>query len=362
MKSILIIIQRSNGDVFLSEPLIRMLHEHYPSATIDLLVNADTLGIAKTLPFIGHIHTYDYYWKKQSKHYRLIQEITLFASIRNKYDLAINLTASDRSILYAWAAGRKSISAIEAKNSKSWWKRLLLTQTFKVDPSRHILRHNMIPLDLMSIPYETITLQTSYPEKALTSLSNLPFSIKNPFIIFHPSAQYDYKIYPTVLRNRLLHALNSLNIPIVITGGKSAIDTQISLELPTLPNIINLIGLTSLDEYIALCDHASAYIGMDTLNMHIASALNTPIFAIFGPTLIKTWSPWSNSLQTHATEPKAMQRYGNITLFMADMPCVPCGKAGCDDRHGKSECLDHISPEIIFNEVARCLNPSASQS
>lgn len=362
MKSILIIIQRSNGDVFLSEPLIRTLHEHYPLTTIDLLVNADTLGIARTLPFIGDIYTYDYHWKKQSKHYRLIQEITLFTSIRNKYDLAISLTASDRSVLYAWAAGRKSISAIEAKSSKSWWKRLLLTQTFKVDPSRHILQHNMIPLDIMSIPYETITLQTRYSQKAQEGLYSLPFSLKKPFLIFHPSAQYNYKIYPTVLRNRLLNYLDSLNIPIVITGGKSDIDIQISLELPKLPNLINLIGSTSLEEYIALCDHASAYIGMDTLNMHIASALNKPIFAIFGPTLIKTWSPWSNSLQTHATEPKPIQKYGNITLFMADIPCVPCGKAGCDDRHGKSECLDLIPPEIIFEEVARWLTPSASRS
>jgi heptosyltransferase-3 len=33
------------------------------------------------------------------------------------------------------------------------------------------------------------------------------------------------------------------------------------------------------------------------------------------------------------------------------MPCVACGKAGCDDRHGKSECLDNIDPKVIFNEI-----------
>lgn len=362
MKSILIIVQRSNGDVFLSEPLIRALHTYYPNVTIDLLVNADTIAIAKTLPHIRDIHTYDYGWKKNTKFYRLKHEIALFLSIRGKYDLAINLTASDRSVLYAWVSGRSSISAVEANYSKAWWKRLFLTHSFSVDPQRHILKHNMIPLDILQIPYNSINLQAHYSSKAQKDLLSLPFSIKEPFLIFHPSAQYNYKIYPLHLRNRLLTLLNTLRIPIVVTGGKTPIDEQIASELPSLENLINCIGQTSLEGYIALCNQATAYIGMDTLNMHIASALNKPIFAIFGPTLIKTWSPWSNVLQKHATEPKPIQTYDNITLFMADMPCVPCGKAGCDNRHGKSECLDYIAPETIFNEVARCLNPSASQS
>jgi ADP-heptose:LPS heptosyltransferase len=45
---ILLIIQRSNGDVFLTLPLIRGLQGHYPNCQIDMLVNDDTLAIAKT--------------------------------------------------------------------------------------------------------------------------------------------------------------------------------------------------------------------------------------------------------------------------------------------------------------------------
>ena len=50
---ILIIMQRSNGDVFLTLPLIRALQDKHPDAHIDMLVNDDTLGIAKTLPHIN---------------------------------------------------------------------------------------------------------------------------------------------------------------------------------------------------------------------------------------------------------------------------------------------------------------------
>ena len=98
-----------------------------------------------------------------------------------------------------------------------------------------------------------------------------------------------------------------------------------------------------------------AYIGMDTLNMHIASGQNKNIFAIFGPTLPQIWSPWSNETQSYAKESKAVQKYGNITLFQADMPCVACGLAGCDDKGGKSDCLYNIDPNTIFKEVSTCL-------
>ena len=129
------------------------------------------------------------------------------------------------------------------------------------------------------------------------------------------------------------------------------IDLSIKNELPNLPNIYDFIGETTLQEYIALSQSALAYIGMDTLNMHIAATQNKRIFAIFGPTNLTIWSPWSNELKTSATKDTPIQNYGNITLFQANMPCVACGKAGCDNQHGKSECLDHISPKVVFDEI-----------
>ena len=62
------------------------------------------------------------------------------------------------------------------------------------------------------------------------------------FIIFHPSAQYNYKIYPKALRNKLLMRLNSLGISIVVTGGSSEIDLEIKNEIDERENIYNFIG------------------------------------------------------------------------------------------------------------------------
>ena len=65
--NILVIIQRSNGDVFLSSSLIVQLQQNLNPDAIDLLVNDDTLAIAKTLPNIRQIYTFSYQKKKQQR-------------------------------------------------------------------------------------------------------------------------------------------------------------------------------------------------------------------------------------------------------------------------------------------------------
>ena len=120
-----------------------------------------------------------------------------------------------------------------------------------------------------------------------------------------------------------------------------------------LDNVIDWINQTSIDEYIALSSLSKCYIGMDTLNMHIAASQNKPIFAIFGPTILSMWSPWSNELELSAIENKPIQSYADITIFQAKLPCVACGKAGCNDDNGISECLNQINPNLIFSEIEK---------
>jgi heptosyltransferase-3 len=144
-----------------------------------------------------------------------------------------------------------------------------------------------------------------------------------------------------------------LGISILITGSNNQIDLDIKKRLPKLPNVIDLIGETSIEDFFALSKLSLGYVGMDTLNMHIAASQNKRIFAVFGPTNLRMWSPWSNQLRLSATQDRPIQSYGNVTIFQANMACVACGKAGCNDKHGNSDCLDNIDPLIIFNEVKK---------
>lgn len=346
---ILVIIQRSNGDVLLSSSLVDQLKNLLHAMQIDLLVNDDTVEIAKTIPYVNNIITFSYKLKHEE---RWKQEKAILKKILRKYDLSINLTASDRSVLYAFFASKNSISAVEKNLKKSWWKKLLLKKYYFFDNQKHILINNLSALFLLGInPIKSVN--PPYARNAIIKKVSKKLAELNleEFLIFHPSAQYKYKIYSQSLRNQLLNLLSDSKIKIIVTGGSSLIDKELSQSLPVHKNIFNWIGKTSIEEFIALSSLSIGYIGMDTLNMHIASLQNKRIFAIFGPTNLLMWSPWSNDLQTSATKNQPIQTYGNVTIFQADLPCVACGKAGCLDNNGKSNCLDKIDPKIIFKEI-----------
>ena len=313
------------------------------------LVNDDTYQVASLLPNINYIHTFSY---KKKTNNRWIQEKELIMKLFRRYDLSINLTSSDRSVLYAFLASKKSISVVEKEYKKSWWKQKLLSKYYYYDSTKHILIQNLTPLSLLEIQHDFIQSSIEIKNETFERVKNRlnKKGIKN-FIIFHPSAQYKYKIYPKHSRDKLISFLSTLGVSIVVTGTNNKIDTEIKRNLLSLPNVFDLIGETSLEEYFALSSLSQAYIGMDTLNMHIASAQNKRIFAIFGPTKLSMWSPWSNQLQASASDDMTIQTYGNITIFQADMPCVACGNAGCDNKQGKSDCLYRISPSLVFKEI-----------
>jgi heptosyltransferase III len=349
---ILIIIQRSNGDVFLSIGLIKALYEFYDFPQIDLLVNDDTYQVAKLLPHINFIHRFSYI-KKVENQWK--QEKSLLIKLFRKYDLSINLTSSDRSVLYAVMSSKRSISVIEKDIKKSWWKKLLLNSFYYYDASKHILEQNYKPLRTLGINTDNILHSVVIKSEIRINIEEkLKKEGIKDFLIFHPSAQYYYKILPKKHRDELLAMLSRLGLSIIVTGSNNEIDTNIKRELPKLDNLFDFIGETSLEEYFALSQLSSAYIGMDTLNMHIAASQNKRVFAIYGPTNLKMWSPWSNKLQKSSDINMPLQTYGNISIFQANMPCVACGRAGCDGS-GVSECLNNISPSMIYKEVKNWL-------
>ena len=78
-------------------------------------------------------------------------------------------------------------------------------------------------------------------------------------------------------------------------------------------------------------------------------------------------SPWLR----RGPEPARIQRSGTarapIVLMQgpsrADMDCMPCGKAGCDDhRDSRSECLERLAPEAVLAELRALLARSRSEA
>lgn len=353
MKKILIIINRYNGDVFLSKPIIDSLVEFYKNPKIDLLIEKSTFACGSLLDNVNKIITFDYA-RKHSEQFK--QEKEIFSRIYKKYDIAISLTSSDRSVIYAYLAAKISVSAVQKNKYLSWWKRLLMTHAFEWDRDKHIIENNYKALDCLGITIKKNLIAPKPKIEPLKKIQNLlqEMDISN-FIVCHFSSMYEYKTYPKENRNDLLYLLNKLDIPIIATGGDSLIDKSIKESLPCLENLYDVIGELDLSEYLSLSSLSIAYIGVDTLNVHIASSQEKKIFSIYGPTNINLWRPWSRHSFKKNIHNSSLISYGNVDIFRADLLCAGCNRAGCDDMGGESYCMEIIEPNLIYLKVKEWL-------
>jgi len=87
----------------------------------------------------------------------------------------------------------------------------------------------------------------------------------------------------------------------------------------------------------ALIKKAQLLITNDSAVMHLASYLNVPVAAIFGPTDEKKYGPWS---------PRSV-------VIKKDVFCRPCEKAAC--RFNNLKCLTAVKPADVLNQVRSML-------
>ena len=93
-------------------------------------------------------------------------------------------------------------------------------------------------------------------------------------------------------------------------------------------------GFLNFNQLAALLRGAALYIGPDTSVSHLAAACGVPVLAIFGPTNPMRWAPWPAGTQPvrfARSRPGAGARPVS-RCCKAELPCVPCGKAGCEDH------------------------------
>jgi ADP-heptose:LPS heptosyltransferase len=96
------------------------------------------------------------------------------------------------------------------------------------------------------------------------------------------------------------------------------------------------VGLLTVRQLGALMRRAQLVITNDSASLHLASAVETPTLAVFGPTDERKYGP---------TAPRS--RIVRRRLF-----CAPCEEAACRYNH---ECMRFISADEVYEEAVRIL-------
>jgi heptosyltransferase-2 len=99
---------------------------------------------------------------------------------------------------------------------------------------------------------------------------------------------------------------------------------------------IDLTGKTGLLQLAALLERCHLLVTNDTGTMHVATAVETPVVALFGSTDPTTTGPWGD---------------GHVVV-RKEVPCSPCWKRICPTDH---RCMELITVDEVEGIVDRKL-------
>ncbi len=316
------------GDVIIVTPLIRAVKELYPSALIDVMVIPQTADVLENNPNINRIILFD---KRKNKLVSFIK--TLLQLRKNRYDIAITPHSSVTTALLL-----KYASIPVRIGFDRWSAAKYLTDKVPHPDGIHKTLKNLSLLSLLtdkSFSNQTemfpTTKMSENAEKIIKELRQNTEQI----IAVAPGSVWFTKRWPMEYYKTLTEKLTENNFGVVLIGSKD--EAEICNKIMPNNNGINLAGKLSLLESAAVISNCDLMICNDSGALHIANAMQTDLFAFFGPTVQSIgYFPFRK----------------NDFVFEIQMDCRPCSSHGgnvCPLKH--HNCMKKILPETVLEKT-----------
>jgi lipopolysaccharide heptosyltransferase II len=141
----------------------------------------------------------------------------------------------------------------------------------------------------------------------------------------------------------------ALDRPSVIVGGPDDVSLANAVVAAAAGRAVSAAGALSLRASAALIQRASVLVTNDSAPLHLATAVGTPVVALFGPTVPEF------GFGPRGAEDLALGRDG--------LPCRPCSRHGpqtCPLGHHR--CMRELSVDTVAKAVATALNAEESRA
>jgi heptosyltransferase-2 len=171
----------------------------------------------------------------------------------------------------------------------------------------------------------------------------LGIDLQRPLVAFAPGAEFGIaKRWPPAhygaLAREVMRTMPDAQIALMGSpNDRETCDQVQAFAGDAAGAMLNLSGQTSLDDAIALLARATAVVSNDSGLLHIASALNRPVVALYGSTDPNYAPPLSDLART-------------VSL---GLPCSPCRQRECPLGH--HDCMNKMSVERVWSELAPIL-------
>jgi heptosyltransferase-2 len=161
------------------------------------------------------------------------------------------------------------------------------------------------------------------------------------FVTLAPGAAHATKRWPLDRWVALARGLAAAGLGVVAVGGPDDADLAATVAAAAGPAGTNAAGRTSLPETAALLRRSAATVAGDTGVMHLATAVTTPVVALFGPTVRQFgFFPYTD----------------RATVVERELACRPCSAHGGDRCPlGHHDCLRTIAVAEVRAALDRWL-------
>lgn len=334
----LVVKLRHHGDVLLASPVFSVLKQAQPACEIDALVYAETLPMLAGHPAIDRLHSID----RRKGRNGLSDELRLFLGLRARnYDLLIHLTENWRG---AWLARflrpRCAVAIFSPIRPPARLWRSAFTHLAPLPPlgNRHTVECHLDALRRLGIrPRQedmglvfTPGSEAEMRVDALLAAHNLS---AGEWVHLHPASRWLFKAWTVAGYAELIDRLAERGLRVIMTTGPDPRETALAAEISARCHAtpVDLSGQISLKELGALIARARLSVCVDSVPMHLAAAVGTPVVALFGPSNEREWGPW-----------RVPHR-----IVSADFSCRPCRLDGCGG--GKfAECLGAVTVDAVL--------------
>ncbi|CDG23261.1 Lipopolysaccharide core heptosyltransferase rfaQ [Xenorhabdus poinarii G6] len=301
---ILVIKLQHHGDMLLITPVISTLALHYPGTEIDVLLYQETAPMLENSAEISRIFSIDRQWKQLGTKKKLLHEWALLKALRQQhYDLVINLADQWRSAFISLLTGASTRLALSFPKRQNWKWRFCHTEVIPTDDHDllHTVEQNLSILKPLQFDSMITKVTMNYSNSDLQWLKKVlsKHQVPEKYIVIQPTSRWFFKCWDEKKMAEVITALQEDGHNIIMTSGPEQKELEmVATILSHCPdskkNILSLAGKLTLPKLAALIDHAELFIGVDSVPMHMAAALETPNIALFGPSKLTFWKPWQS--------------------------------------------------------------------
>lgn len=163
-------------------------------------------------------------------------------------------------------------------------------------------------------------------------------------VLIFPGSVWATKRWTTDGFIKVGQSLQQQGYQVYVMGGpgEEALAEQVAEEIA---GSVSLAGKTQIFESAQLIGRAALLVGNDSASTHLASVCETPLIAVFGPTILEFgYRPWS--AETYIVQ-------------NSELACRPCGKHGHKVCPIKTHvCMKSVSPDEVLKTAGFILRPS----